>query len=329
MDGFSKRDRVFVLGSTNDAENLDKAALRPGRFDKHIYVPLPDLDGRKEIFKHFLNKITLKLDADVQPEFLGKLTGGFSGAEIENLVNLATIEAVDKNDNVLTRATMEEARDRVLMGIKKRNKQQINQSMVHSAVKEASKALVCLANADCREKFHKLSITERSKSKGNMTVLDENEEGTRGYLKSLIDMQLAGPIGEQMFFGSAGITSENESSLPRATDLAKRMVTKFGMEVEDYGLMVIEDGNEKEHKESEWTRTQVDNQVDRILSNRANLVRTELEGKEAEVKVLAQKLIEYEQLTKTDVEAILKDLNVDYKPAKEKKRDADFGFGTN
>ena len=120
MDGFEKREHIFVLGATNSEKDLDSAALRPGRFDKIVHVPLPDAKGREEIFTYYLKKMKMTVSEDVATKKLASITPGFSGAEIENMVNLAIIESVDSNKTTITKEEFENSRDRVVLGIKRK-----------------------------------------------------------------------------------------------------------------------------------------------------------------------------------------------------------------
>lgn len=140
MDGFEDNENIVVIGATNHEGNLDPAAVRPGRFDKKIHVPKPDLQGRKDILELYLNKITV--DDEVNIEKLGKMTTGFTGADLENLVNNAISEAVHKDRNKAKMKDFEDARDRILMGIERKSLYQTNRQRLDTAIHKAGQAVV-------------------------------------------------------------------------------------------------------------------------------------------------------------------------------------------
>ena len=176
MDGFKAREHIFVMGATNSEKDLDKAALRPGRFDKILHVPVPDKKGRKDIFEHYLKKILMPVKEEVSSDLLSKMTPGFTGAEIENMVNTAIISAVDFDKQFISKQDFEDARDRVVLGIKRRIKNSsVNvRSLLQTAVHEAGHTLVCYKDKICNKGIHKVTIVPRGETKGKTsTLLDD------------------------------------------------------------------------------------------------------------------------------------------------------------
>lgn len=173
MDGFNETENIIVLGATNHEGNLDPAAVRPGRFDKKIHVPKPDLQGRKDILELYLAKI--KVDKEVDLTKLGKMTTGFSGADLENLVNNAIAEAVHNNEDAATMKDFENARDRILMGIERKSLFVSNRQRIDTAVHEAGHAVACYFTKGSR-KLYKATIVSRGGTQGaTFTLPDESD----------------------------------------------------------------------------------------------------------------------------------------------------------
>ncbi len=169
LDGFSKIDEVFVLGATNHERDLDSAAIRPGRFDKTIHINVPDENGRKDIINFYLDKIKLKKE-NIETSFIAKLTPGFTGAEIENLVNLATISAVSSNLDFISHDHFTEARDRVLMGIKRTKLNVTNKRRYKTSLHESGHTLVCYKNELCKKNLEKVTIVSRGNAEGVVNI---------------------------------------------------------------------------------------------------------------------------------------------------------------
>lgn len=322
MDGFAARDYIFVLGATNSEKDLDKAALRPGRFDKLVYVPVPDKKGRQEIFNLYLKKIKLPV-MDITPELLSKMTPGFTGAEIENMVNTTIISAVDNNKLTISKEDFEDARDRLVMGIKRKVNQKNVRSLLQSAVHEAGHTLVCFKDKICNPGIHKVSIIPRGESKSKTSTLHDDMEGTKEEFISMIDKSLAGLIAEEIFFGSDKVSMGCGNDLNRATSLAKSMVTRYAMDKE-FGYMVVEDDMIVSHKISADTRNELDKAASNILKQRSSIIKEILQNNILELKNLTENLVEYEELTKSDIERIFSGKEVENdadKAAKVKKRD--------
>lgn len=323
MDGFKARDHIFVMGATNSEKDLDKAALRPGRFDKIIHVPIPDKHGRRDIFDLYLKKIKMPLNADISSDILSRMTPGFTGAEIENMVNTAIISAVDFDKQFISKQDFEDARDRVVLGIKRRIKNStVNvRSLLQTAIHEAGHTLVCYNDKICNKGIHKVTIIPRGESKGKTSTLLDEMEGTREEFLSMIDMSLAGLIAEELYFGEKKVGVGCGSDLSRATSLAKRMVKQYAMD-KKFGYMVVDDDYIVSHRISGDTRNELDVAVANILKQRSSAVKEKLKENISDLKTLAQKLVEYEELNKGDIEKILSGQEVDSSSndKREKKR---------
>ena len=303
MDGFEQRKQIYVVGATNDVSTLDKAALRPGRFDKIINVPVPDLDDRTQLFDFYMQKI--KLEKDINSSILAKMTPGFTGAEIENMVNLAAIQAVDE-EKQLTKEVLEEARDRIILGIKRKDKKVGEKEKLQNIAYEAGKAVVCLSNNLCREQFHKIVIVPRGRKNSHIINLDADTEPSKQYLLSLIKFNLAGPIALRHFLGSDSVSAKTEEDLSRATQIARRAVKEFAMDKEYFGLLAIESGKEVSHKLSEYTLGRADLAVDQLMKQAEKETTDLLESKAVEVKNLMQALANKEELTREETEKAMK-----------------------
>lgn len=323
MDGFKAREHIFVMGATNSEKDLDKAALRPGRFDKIIHVPIPDKHGRRDIFDLYLKKIKMPLNADISSDILSRMTPGFTGAEIENMVNTAIISAVDFDKQFISKQDFEDARDRVVLGIKRRIKNStVNvRSLLQTAIHEAGHTLVCYNDKICNKGIHKVTIIPRGESKGKTSTLLDEMEGTREEFLSMIDMSLAGLIAEELYFGEKKVGVGCGSDLSRATSLAKRMVKQYAMD-KKFGYMVVDDDYIVSHRISGDTRNELDVAVANILKQRSSSVKEKLKENISDLKTLAQKLVEYEELNKSDIEKILSGQEVDSSSndKREKKR---------
>ena len=168
MDGFEKNDQILVIGATNHEEALDPAAVRPGRFDKKIHVPLPDINGRENIFTFYLNKIAKGIDVEARK--LAQMTPGFTGAEIENLVNTAITEAVHRKKEMADMKDFEHARDRIMMGIERKKLTMSDKDRLNTAIHESGHAIACYFTPGAK-KLYKATIVARGNSLGAVITL--------------------------------------------------------------------------------------------------------------------------------------------------------------
>ena len=173
MDGFDKMEQVFVIGATNHDKDLDSAAIRPGRFDKKIHINVPDEDGRMDIIKFYINKIHLKKN-NLDNKFISRMTPGFTGAEIENLINLSIISTVNRRGDEVTMEDITEARDRILMGISRKKFVASDKRRYLTSLHECGHTLVCYKNPICRKKLHQVTIIPRGPAEGVVRIKNLN-----------------------------------------------------------------------------------------------------------------------------------------------------------
>ncbi|GAB6078561.1 ATP-dependent zinc metalloprotease FtsH [Hydrogenobaculum acidophilum] len=228
MDGFDTSEGILIIAATNRPDILDPALLRPGRFDRQIFIPKPDVKGRYEILKvHAKNKPLAK---DVDLELIARATPGFTGADLENILNEAALLAARKRKDLITMEDLEEAIDRVMMGLERRGMAISPKEKEKIAVHEAGHAIIGLMmpNAD---PLHKVSIIPRGMALGVTTQLpiDDKHIYDKSDLLSRIHILMGGRCAEEVFYGKDGITTGAENDLQRATDLAYRIVATWGM----------------------------------------------------------------------------------------------------
>jgi ATP-dependent metalloprotease len=308
MDGFEKMEQVFLIGATNHEKDLDSAAVRPGRFDKKIHINVPDEDGRVEIIKHYINKIKLPHD-NLDPKFISRMTPGFTGAEIENLVNLSIISAVNNKLPEVTIEEVGEARDRILMGISRKKFNASDRRRFLTALHEGGHTLVCYRNPICKKKLHKLTIIPRGPAEGvTFKLTDEEALNSKEEFISEIDMALGGHVAEELMYGEGNQTAGCSSDLNTATQFAQMMVKKLGMYGDKAGYIYVEDkGNyyENQEKVSEKYKQTIDETVSLILKESHDRVYNLLKKEANDLKILAQSVFVHDTLNIDEIEAVL------------------------
>lgn len=266
MDGFEKSDQILVIGATNHEDSLDPAAVRPGRFDKKIHVPLPDINGRKDIFDLYLERIAKS--PQVESMKLATMCPGFTGAEIENLVNTAITEAIHNEKTEADMTDFEYARDRIMMGIERKKLSMGDKDRLLTAIHEAGHAIACYFTPGAK-KLYKATIVARGGSLGaTFMVPDESDMLSTNKEKVLanIDVAMGGHVAEKLFVGSDKITTGCSSDLRGATNLAYEAVRKYGMFGEDAGYIALDSKDlSQEHN------AMVDDKVKEILDVRRHL----------------------------------------------------------
>ncbi len=294
MDGFAENSGIIVIGATNFAKSLDNALTRPGRFDKHVTVPLPDVKGRKEILELYAQKTKMGDDADLS--VLARGTPGMSGAELFNLVNQAAIKASVDGLNTITHACLEWARDKVLMGPERKSALITPENAKKTAYHEAGHALVAL-RTDGAHPVHQATIMPRGQALGMVQQLPEGDQTSESLKQMLayIDVCMGGRIAEELIFGYENVTSGAYSDIEQATKVARNMVTKYGFS--DVIGVVNHGGKAGEEDSSEATRQKIDEEVRRILDESYARATELLKKYNRDHERLAQALIEYETLT--------------------------------
>ena len=268
MDGFKATEDIFVLGATNHENDLDPAAIRPGRFDKKIHITLPDERGRREIIDFYLSKILMD-KSTLEPQKLSKMTPGFSGAEIENLVNLASIHSINLKKSDLNMTDIDEARDRILMGIARKNSTISEKRRYFTSLHEAGHTLMCYKDELCRKTLQKVTIIPRGSAEGVTLFLtnEEEEMGAKSEFLSRIDIAMGGHVAEELIYGKNHVTAGCSSDLEKATSIAQNMVKKYGMYGETVGYSYVQDEGYywEEDKLSNKQKMDIDIQIKKIL----------------------------------------------------------------
>jgi ATP-dependent metalloprotease FtsH len=268
MDGFKATEDIFVLGATNHENDLDPAAIRPGRFDKKIHITLPDERGRREIIDFYLSKILMD-KSTLEPQKLSKMTPGFSGAEIENLVNLASIHSINLKKSDLNMTDIDEARDRILMGIARKNSTISEKRRYFTSLHEAGHTLMCYKDELCRKTLQKVTIIPRGSAEGVTLFLtnEEEEMGAKSEFLSRIDIAMGGHVAEELIYGKNHVTAGCSSDLEKATSIAQNMVKKYGMYGDTVGYSFVQDEGYfwEEDKLSNKQKMDIDIQIKKIL----------------------------------------------------------------
>lgn len=312
LDGFNTQDGIIVIGATNFLEVLDPALTRPGRFDKKIHVPLPNLHGRIDILKLYLKNIPLAKDMDTQR--VASRTVGFSGAELENLVNTASIRASKLKHETLTNADLDHAFDRILMGLERRNLVDAKDRYV-TAVHETGHALMTVLR-DQESELHKLTILPRGQALGFAASLKRKDTVsiTKSEMKGKIAVLLGGVVAEELIFGKDNVTSGASNDLERATEIARSMVELYGMS--NLGLGTFKANQQRDNCSPE-TKREIDLEVRRIINECYERTKEDLTTHNTQLKHIADSLMEYETLTGMEVQVLLKGGKLQRKPTED------------
>ncbi|XP_050296248.1 ATP-dependent zinc metalloprotease YME1L [Anthonomus grandis grandis] len=306
MDGFHQNEGVIVLGATNRRDDLDQALLRPGRFDVEVTVPTPDYTGRKEILGLYLSKILAKA---VDLDLLARGTTGFTGADLENMVNQAALRAAIDGADSVSMKHLESARDKVLMGPERKSRIPDEEANLITAYHEGGHAIVAYYTKDSHP-LHKVTIIPRGPSLGHTAYIPEKERYhvTKQQLMAMMDTMMGGRAAEELIFGPEKITSGASSDLQQATSIATHMVKDWGMS-EKMGLRTISDNPKSFHAEQLGPSTSeaVDNEIKRILMESYERAKHILKSHAKEHKALAEALMKYETLDAEDIKAIMAD----------------------
>uniref|UniRef100_A0A4W4EPP8 ATP-dependent zinc metalloprotease YME1L1 n=1 Tax=Electrophorus electricus TaxID=8005 RepID=A0A4W4EPP8_ELEEL len=295
MDGFKPNEGVIIIGATNFPEALDNALIRPGRFDMQVTVPRPDVKGRTEILKWYLKKIK------VDPEIIARGTVGFSGAELENLVNQAALKAAVDGKDLVTMKELEFAKDKILMGPERRSAEIDNKNKMITAYHESGHAIIAYYTKDAMP-INKATIMPRGPTLGHVSMLPENDRWseTRSQLLAQMDVSMGGRVAEELIFGHENITTGASSDFDSATKIAKMMVTRFGMS-EKLGVMTYTDLT----KQSPETQAVIEQEVRTLLRDSYERAKTLLKSRAKEHKSLAEALLRYETLDAKEIQMVL------------------------
>lgn len=303
LDGFSETKGVIVLAATNFPESLDKALLRPGRFDRHIYVPLPDIRGRTQILSLYLCKVPMAPDVDIQT--LAKSTPGFSGADLYKLVNSAKILASVKNTKAVRMEHLEQAKDEMLLGTERKSAIITEKDRRLTAYHEGGHALVAL-HTPYSMPIHKATIMPRGQTLGMVAQLPDNDQLSMSKVELLakLDVCMGGRVAEEIIYGKNMVTTGAASDFTNATAIARSMVTRYGMS-DLVGPLVINSDEEYERLSPE-TKSMIDQEIHRLFDISQQRVKSLLQSHIGQLHILADALLERETLTRIEIESLLK-----------------------
>ncbi|RDA94130.1 hypothetical protein CP533_6628 [Ophiocordyceps camponoti-saundersi (nom. inval.)] len=302
LDGFDQNTKIVIMGATNLPNLLDKALTRPGRFDRHINVDLPDYRGRLAILHHHAKKI--KLSDNVDLESIAARCPGRSGADLENMLNIAALRASRAKANMVSMKDVDWAFDRVLMGSERKSMVVSEKEKEMTAYHEAGHAIVQLFESDSPSRLYKVTILPKGLSLGHTAHVPQADKYSTSAAEYMSEIRvlLAGKMAEEMRFGDDKVTSGVYNDLQRATDLSFMMITNLGM---SNNLGPVEYGRRYENLSSE-TRAKIEVEVQKTLKKSYEDVRRVLTERRKELDLLAQALVQYETLDKTEVERVIR-----------------------
>ncbi|WP_032496651.1 ATP-dependent zinc metalloprotease FtsH [Hydrogenivirga sp. 128-5-R1-1] len=318
MDGFDTSEGIIVIAATNRPDILDPALLRPGRFDRQIFIPKPDVKGRYEILKvHAKNK---KLAPDVDLELVARATPGFTGADLENLLNEAALLAARKGKDLISMEEVEEAIDRITMGLERKGMVISPKEKEKIAYHEAGHALMGFMTEDS-DPVHKVSIIPRGMALGvtQQLPIDDKHIYDKKNLFNRILVMMGGRAAEEVFYGKDGITTGAENDLQRATELAYKMVSMWGMS-EKVGPIAIKKvsnpflgGVSNSIDTSPELLREIDEEVKKILTEAYEIAKSTIETHKEPLKAVVKKLLEKESITCEEFVEVLKLYGVEVK----------------
>jgi len=313
MDGFEANEGVIILAATNRPDVLDPALLRPGRFDRQIVVPLPDIKGRDKILQVHMKKVPLANNVDSM--VIARGTPGFSGADLANLVNEAALHAARKNKRVVGMEEFEEAKDKVLMGAERKSMVMSEDEKKLTAYHEAGHALVGMHEV-ASDPIHKATIVPRGRALGVVMRLPENDRLSMSREKLHADLSVAmgGRVAEEIIFGHDKVTTGASSDISQATSIARKMVTEWGLSEKLGTIRYTQDQEEvflghsvsQTKTMSDDTANMVDSEVRRIVDEGYNRAKQILTENLDDLHKLAKALLEYELLSGEEIKAILR-----------------------
>ena len=313
MDGFESNEGVILIAATNRPDVLDPALLRPGRFDRQVVVPNPDILGREQILKVHTRKVPLAPDVDVR--VIARGTPGFSGADLANLVNEAALLAARKSKRMVTMTEMEASKDKVMMGAERRSMVMTEEEKKLTAYHEGGHAIVMMF-AEAHEPLHKVTIIPRGRALGVTMFLPERDKYSqqRREIEALIASLFGGRVAEEIIFGADYVTTGAADDIRRATSLARKMVTEWGMS-DKLGPLRYDDNEEEvflghsvtQRKNiSDATARTIDEEVKRVVEEGEEKAREIITEHLDDLHKLATGLLEYETLTLKDIQALLR-----------------------
>ena len=312
MDGFEANEGIILIAATNRPDVLDPALLRPGRFDREVTVPNPDVNGREKILQVHARKVPLAPNVDLR--VLARGTPGFSGADLMNLVNEAALLAARRNKRLVTMAEFEDAKDKVMMGAERKSTAMTQQEKELTAYHESGHAIVAL-NVPSADPVHKATIIPRGRALGMVMQLPEGDRYSMSYkwMVSRLAIMMGGRVAEEQKFGKENITSGASSDIEQATKLARAMVTQWGFSDKLGQVSYGENQQEvflghsvaQSKNVSEATAQTIDAEIRRLIDEAYDTATRILKKKKKDWETLSQGLLEYETLTGEEIADLL------------------------
>ncbi|AHY54264.1 ATP-dependent zinc metalloprotease FtsH [Bradyrhizobium japonicum] len=313
MDGFEANEGVILIAATNRPDVLDPALLRPGRFDRQVVVPNPDVVGREQILKVHVRKVPLAPDINLKT--IARGTPGFSGADLMNLVNEAALTAARRNKRMVTQAEFEEAKDKVMMGAERKSLVMTEEEKLLTAYHEGGHAIVGL-NVVATDPIHKATIIPRGRALGMVMQLPERDKLSMSLeqMTSRLAIMMGGRVAEELIFGREKVTSGASSDIEQATRLARMMVTRWGLS-EALGTVSYGENQDevflgmsvsRTQNASEATVQKIDTEIRRFVEEGYNEATRILTEKRADLEALAKGLLEFETLSGDEIVDLLK-----------------------
>jgi cell division protease FtsH len=313
MDGFEANEGVILIAATNRPDVLDPALLRPGRFDRQVVVPNPDVVGREQILKVHVRKVPLAPDINLKT--IARGTPGFSGADLMNLVNEAALTAARRNKRMVTQAEFEEAKDKVMMGAERKSLVMTEEEKLLTAYHEGGHAIVGL-NVVATDPIHKATIIPRGRALGMVMQLPERDKLSMSLeqMTSRLAIMMGGRVAEELIFGREKVTSGASSDIEQATRLARMMVTRWGLSDALGTVSYGENQDEvflgmsvsRTQNASEATVQKIDTEIRRFVEEGYNEATRILTEKRADLEALAKGLLEFETLSGDEITDLLK-----------------------
>ena len=308
MDGFEANEGVILIAATNRPDVLDPALLRPGRFDRQVVVPNPDVVGREQILKVHVRKVPLAPDINLKT--IARGTPGFSGADLMNLVNEAALTAARRNKRMVTQAEFEEAKDKVMMGAERKSLVMTEEEKMLTAYHEGGHAIVGL-NVIATDPIHKATIIPRGRALGMVMQLPERDKLSMSLeqMTSRLAIMMGGRVAEELVFGREKVTSGASSDIEQATRLARMMVTRWGLS-EALGTVSYGENQDevflgmsvsRTQNASEATVQKIDTEIRRFVEEGYNEATRILTEKRADLEALAKGLLEFETLSGDEI----------------------------
>jgi cell division protease FtsH len=313
MDGFEANEGVILIAATNRPDVLDPALLRPGRFDRQVVVPNPDVVGREQILKVHVRKVPLAPDINLKT--IARGTPGFSGADLMNLVNEAALTAARRNKRMVTQSEFEEAKDKVMMGAERKSLVMTEEEKMLTAYHEGGHAIVGL-NVIATDPIHKATIIPRGRALGMVMQLPERDKLSMSLeqMTSRLAIMMGGRVAEELVFGREKVTSGASSDIEQATRLARMMVTRWGLS-EALGTVSYGENQDevflgmsvsRTQNASEATVQKIDTEIRRFVEEGYNEATRILTEKRADLEALAKGLLEFETLSGEEIQELLK-----------------------